>query len=521
MTLAIFANDFYNSIPVVTSPLPVYGVGDLGVGFIRNQVYSMDALAFLLSLPEASVHCIITSPPYYGLRSYLPDGHPDKPAEIGLEETPEQYIDRLVTIFMAAHRVLHPSGVFWLNLGDSYWTAKGQSGHASFEKQSERLAEGDTISQPHAHIGGNGVTIPKDRPHEVYKAKDLMLLPHRVAIALQAAGWYLRSAIPWVKSNPMPERVGDRPTNAHEYWFMFTKSKHYFADPDAVRKPNSAETLKRVMRGRSSDHKYAAGDYYPDKVSRHTMNRPVEYRGYDNMEATVAAGETYLNPNGRNIRTSDFWETSLDDYEARLQAQLEHVRHVRANGGLLLSEDNEPLSLMVSTKSFKGAHFATFPPDLVEPLLKFSCPGKVCSCCGNPYKRVVDTKSSVIKKSDRKNKLGKYGRTSASGTMVQLPTREYHGWQPTCKCNAEAKKGVVLDMFGGSGTVARVAVQNSRDYIINELNPDYVAIIKDSLRLPLEKPIIQKQSKPLEELPLFANLPSAPTAGGEVLGGEL
>lgn len=482
MTLAIIPYGFYSTIPII-APLTMKWK------CFGGDVYNMDALAFLLSLPEASVHTIITSPPYYGVRDYGVKG------QIGLEETPEQYIDRLRTIFMAAHRVLHPSGVFWLNLGDTYWTGKGQSGHASFEEQTERLAEGDTISQPHAHIGGNGVTIPKDRPHDVYKAKDLMLLPHRVAIALQEAGWYLRSAIPWVKPNGMPESVKDRPTTAHEYLFLFSKSKHYYADPDAVRLPNAEVTLQRMQYGRRENHKYANnGQHYPSGSVPQTLSRPA-----DNME-------DQLNPNGRNFRTSDFFNTSLDAYETQLEAQLAHVRHIRANGGMLLNEGGLPIALMVSTKHNKFAHFATFPPDLVEPCIKFSCPEKVCSCCGNPYVRVVETKPSIIKKSNRGKQLGKFGRTAASGTMVQPPTREYHGWQPTCTCNADTKKGVVLDMFGGSGTVARVAVQNYRDYIINELNPDYVAIIKDSLRKPLEKTIIQKKSKPLGDLPLFAKL---------------
>jgi site-specific DNA-methyltransferase (adenine-specific) len=167
---------------------------------VRNRVLQGDVLEKLKELPENSVHCICTSPPYYGLRSYLPDGSPDKSKEIGLEQTPQQYIERLVAVFREARRVLHPTGVCWVNLGDTFASD--------------------------ARLGGADGSI---------KVKDLIMVPFRFAIAAQEDGWYVRSSVIWSKKNSMPEPVTDRPVVTHEHIFMLTKSARYFYDHLAVR----------------------------------------------------------------------------------------------------------------------------------------------------------------------------------------------------------------------------------------------------------------------------------------------
>lgn len=189
-----------------------------------------DARDMLATLPPGSVQCAVTSPPYFGLRSYLPDGHPDKAMEIGLEQTPDAYVATLVSVFREMRRVLADDGVFWLNIGDSY--AAGKAGRTDY-------GTGDLTSR----LGPKQNGLPNNsRPGAVvlrrapvgFRPKDLLMIPARVALALQADGWYLRSHCIWHKPNPMPESVRDRPTSAHESVFLLTKNAKYYYDADAV-----------------------------------------------------------------------------------------------------------------------------------------------------------------------------------------------------------------------------------------------------------------------------------------------
>ncbi len=176
-----------------------------GVTKMINSILCGDALAELKKLPDRWVQMCVTSPPYFGLRSYLPDEHPDKPLEVGLEETPEQYVSRLVIILREVRRVLRSDGVLWLNLGDSY-TGSGKGGQPTMYSQHW---------QP---------TYPKiGTIYPGLAAKQLLGIPWRVALALQAEGWYLRSDVIWHKVNCVPESARDRPTKSHEYVFLFSK----------------------------------------------------------------------------------------------------------------------------------------------------------------------------------------------------------------------------------------------------------------------------------------------------------
>ncbi|MGQ0565256.1 MAG: DNA-methyltransferase [Gemmobacter sp.] len=253
-----------------------------------SVIYEGDALTVLQRLPDDSVQCVVTSPPYWGLRNY------NNPEQIGLEETLPQFINRLRAVFAEVRRVLRPDGVFWLNIGDGY--TSGNRGWRAPDKKNPARA----------------MDVRPNTPDGL-KAKDLMGIPWRLAFALQDDGWYLRADIIWNKPNAMPESVRDRPTRAHEYMFMLTKGERYHYDRSAV-----------------------------------------------------------LEPNGRNCRS--VWN--------------------------------------IHTQGFVGAHFATFPPKLIEPCIKSS---------------------------------------SRPGDMV-------------------------LDPFFGSGTVGLVAQSLDRRYIGIELNPDYVAL---------------------------------------------
>lgn len=185
-----------------------------------NKIYQGDALDILKIFPDAYVDCIVTSPPYWGLRDY---GHAE---QIGLEETPEKYVDDLVAIFSEVKRVLKDNGTIWLNLGDTYYSKGGASRHKGY-------------SDPKYPNGRNGeFEEPQTRPHEFLKAKDLVGIPWRVAFALQQKlGLYLRQCIIWHKPNAMPSSVTDRPSTDYEFIFLFTKSERYYYGAVAIKEP--------------------------------------------------------------------------------------------------------------------------------------------------------------------------------------------------------------------------------------------------------------------------------------------
>ena len=186
----------------------------------------------LTELPDASVQCCVTSPPYWGLRDYGID------SQLGLEPTPDAYVASIVAVFREVRRVLRDDGTLWLNVGDSYC---GGGGYAPDAPCNQRRAKGDSWGAMNPHSRREGEARTKARPGYTppgLKPKDLVGIPWRLAFALQADGWYLRSDIIWSKPNPMPESVTDRPTKSHEYVFLLTKSARYFFDADAVREPH-------------------------------------------------------------------------------------------------------------------------------------------------------------------------------------------------------------------------------------------------------------------------------------------
>jgi len=188
-------------------------------------IHNGDCLEVLRTLPDESVQCCVTSPPYWGLRDYGHDG------QIGLESTPEAYVGRMVEVFREVRRVLREDGTLWLNLGDSYFAStKSDRNGLSSKSNFTCTATKDGYERPVVHLSPGSLPI---------KPKDLVGIPWRVAFALQADGWYLRQDIIWHKPNPMPESVTDRCTKAHEYVFLMAKSQRYFWDADAVREPHA------------------------------------------------------------------------------------------------------------------------------------------------------------------------------------------------------------------------------------------------------------------------------------------
>lgn len=195
-----------------------------------NVIFNEDCLIGLQKLPDNSIDCCISSPPYWGLRDYGVDG------QIGLEDTPEEYVEQMVNVFREVKRVLKPEGTLWLNLGDSYAnnTQEGNKVFGNVEFNKNRPSRQNTITPQRAVPNG-------------LKAKDLVGIPWMVAFALRADGWYLRQDIIWHKPNPMPESVTDRCTKAHEYIFLLSKSKHYYYDHEAIKEPAAYDGRKDTL----------------------------------------------------------------------------------------------------------------------------------------------------------------------------------------------------------------------------------------------------------------------------------
>lgn len=299
-----------------------------------NQILVGNAFDHLRNMDPCSVDCVVTSPPYYGLRDYGMDG------QLGLEQTPEEFVIKMKALFRLVRRVLKPNGTLWLNFGDSYW-GSGKQPDAKSEKQ-------------RSNFGSVGIRESlTTKKHPVLKPKDLIGIPWRVAMALQQDGWYLRADIIWDKPNCMTESVKDRPTKSHEYIFLLSRSESYYYNQKAIAEPVKEESLKRQQTGwnGNTERGYVTGN-------QNNLNR---WYG--------ASAKTHVLRNKRSV-----WR--------------------------------------VSTSSFRGAHFATFPEKLIEP----------CILAG-------------------------------------------------CRPN-----GIVLDPFFGSGTTGVVAQKLGRQFIGIELNPEYARI---------------------------------------------
>ncbi|MEL6218892.1 MAG: site-specific DNA-methyltransferase [Pseudomonadota bacterium] len=381
-----------------------------------------DCLDLLRQMPDQSVHCVVTSPPYFGLRDYgtgeWQGGDPDckhvvgemrrglgladsvasirggghKAAEvddvkardvcphcgavrvdgqIGLEASPAEFIGKLVEVFREVRRVLCDDGTCWVNMGDSYCSSRGPGWQGKNGERADRRFTGtrNTVGMREASRGAL----------DAFKPKDIMGMPWRLAFALQDDGWYLRQDIIWHKPNPMPESVRDRCTKAHEYIFLLTKQPRYYWDQEAIREPaeygfrsNPSAQPKEGRSATSSAMWRNAGD-----------GREAVERGHDQR------GATYDPSAGRNKRS--VWT--------------------------------------VSTESFSGAHFATYPPKLIEPCILAGCP----------------------------------------------------------------KGGTVLDPFGGAGTTGLVAARHGRRAILLELNPEYAAIAQRRISEEWREPVEQSQ----------------------------
>jgi DNA modification methylase len=331
-----------------------------------------DCREVLKTLPAQSVQCCITSPPYFGLRDYGVTG------QVGMEPSPEEYVQALVGVFREVWRVLRDDGTLWLNLGDTYAANRGYQ----------------VPDNKHIDVGNH---MPMSVPVGL-KPKDLIGTPWRTALALQADGWYLRSDIVWAKPNPMPESVTDRPTRAHEYLFLLTKQENYFYDAEAVREPSAESSVARS-----------------------------KYNG------------TASKPNPKNLAAAAAGIVCGPKSMAKAYGQGRNLRSV----------------WFIPTKPFKGAHFAVFPPKLVEPCL-------------------------------------------------------LAGTRPGNR---------VLDPFCGSGTVGVVARQQGRAFLGIDLNPEYVKLAQQRIDTEWLKPLEPEVRAALVAEKLEAACPEAAPQINEWLAG--
>lgn len=396
--------------------------------------YGQDVRETLRMLPEASVHMACTSPPYWGLRDYGADG------QIGLEPTPEEFVAALVAVFREVKRVLRPDGTLWVNLGDSY-LGGGRAGknpeyqrrHTMFGKE----IDGSTTGQ---------FGVPMDVP-EGLKPKDLVGIPWRVAFALQADGWYLRSDIIWHKPSCMPESVSDRPTRSHEYVFLFAhpdSGGRYFYDAEAVKEPVSA--VQPPRRFGRKDYEAAQTDH--------------GHRGA--REVALSTGQ------GTDTNAGNHYGRVFGGHATR----------------------NKRSVWTVNPKPYRGAHFAVWPPELVRTMiLAGTSTHGVCLTCGAPWARTIDREWCVSTSQTYKragvadthwDKLQPTGRIGGFvGGRVETV-----GWEPTCGCvdPGSPVPATVLDPFSGSATTGMVALQEGRNYIGTDLNAAYLPLAEARVR---------------------------------------
>ena len=387
---------------------------------MSTKILQGHSLQLLKGLPSKSIHCVITSSPYWGLRSYNTEpqiwggnancshstGFDEADGtcrecqawlgEHGQEPTMKMWLAHEVLLFREVYRVLRDDGVLWINLGDTYATTPNGTAAAT------------------ARQSGKDDRVFRDKPFSTstpeIPAKNRLLLPARLAIALQEDGWWVREEVIWFKSNPIPSSVRDRTTPAHETIYMFSKRPTYYYDDVAIEEPCSPKTRPGRSDGRTI-HAIDGGNGYDRRVNSLVRTYTSETR-----------------------RKRSVWPIT-----------------------------NEP---------FAGAHFATFPTALVEPMILASTSAVgVCPTCGSPHTRIRPP------------------RPPADSTRQPTPRSRSDTWRSTCKCASQPPvPATVLDPFGGAGTVGLVANRLKRNAILMELNPTYVEIAQRRLEADLVQP---------------------------------
>ena len=422
-----------------------------------NYVLVGDVLDKLKDLPEESIQCCVTSPPYWGLRNYQEE------KQLGLEETPEEFVENMVKVFREVKRVLRKDGTCWLNIGDSYagnMSRASNNGRAGFGNQRETVVN----------------RIPVG-----LKQKDLVGIPWRVALALQQDGWYLRQDIIWHKPNPMPESVKDRCTKSHEYIFLLTKSSKYYYDIDAIREPFNEGGIKRITQNNIKN-----------QIGSERGNGGERPNG--NMKAV---GDVDLGRNKRSVWSIDKYGSVENESKHRqgmhkergqaivvtrpnLPSQKEFVDFIRGvSNAKKLSEDS-------GVKLSKVEHWFRYDESgFAYPSVEDWNNVREYLDDWNPLFSDIDNNMTYLEThfdSVDSNPKGKNKRSVWSITTKPFSEAHFAVFPPelpTLCIKAGSKEGdIILDPFMGSGTTAWVAQRLSRKWIGVELNPEYVKIIE-------------------------------------------
>lgn len=494
---------------------------------MKFQIKVGDVLDVLKAMPAESVHCVVTSPPYWGLRDYsicecakrrnagvdtleeagtVTDGvsgqyRPDdvrcqkepsssceichgtgeipgvKDNQFGLELTPQLYIDKMVAVFRELRRVLRKDGTCWVNMGDSYsndtkWG--GQSGGKNYTSaegnyRGQRVKRRDTDCDPKR--GAMAIGQPISSNFSGLKPKDLVGMPWRLALALQADGWYLRSDIIWHKPNPMPESMTDRPTKSHEYIFLLSKSQRYFYDAFAIKEESTGNAHSR------------GGGVNPKSTKHGQHSRMEEDRDPRHIGVGRRRRARKGVPNQPRVKQNESFSSSITE---------------------LVETRNKRSVWTVATQSYEEAHFATFPEELIQPCILAGTSEKgCCSDCGTPWERILEPGPEYKKalgssyhdhsetaEKGMKQLRGKNGQNKARDEQgVTFADYRTVGWEPGCDCHGNGIVGhmpivpaTVLDPFAGSGTTGVVSLRYHRKFLGIELNPEYAAMARRRIK---------------------------------------
>lgn len=399
------------------------------------RLYQGDSARVLARLPAGSVHTVVTSPPYWGLRVYLPDGHEHKQYELGSEPSPDCgtkgqaqcgrcFVCNLVAVFRAVRRVLREDGTCWINLGDSY--SGGKTGREDLAGHKGSFG-GRNIVPVESGDKFSGSTFSQ-RKAEGIPSGNLVGIPWRVALALQADGWILRQEIIWHKPSPMPESVKTRCTKAHEQIFLFTKSTDYYYDAEAVKEKSFNRESLEGRRPRN-----------PDKFVKAGVKS--EYReGFSKIEE----GKTYPVSNKRSV-----W--AVDDEQALFSWLAANAPD--ALTAFLRDTGNKTDVWKISSQGYPGAHFATFPPKLVEPcVLAGTSAHGCCAECGAPWRRVtVEKQLKRERPNDYVKRTGEEGTGNSCANTVAGVEVKTVGWEPTCECNGKLEKRNTIKLVAVTG----------------------------------------------------------------------
>lgn len=501
----------------------------------RWAVLCGDSLDVMRQLPDACVNAVFTSPPYYLLRDYgtgrweggdsscshrpskrqnldklgkiwSGDGHKHSATiapctsygevcprcaakridkQIGLESLHDCsgwatgqrcgvcFVCRLTAVFREVRRVLHPSGICVVNLGDSYSNDTKWGGNGSGPDTKNYTS------------GKGGYVGQKAKRKTGLPPKSLMGIPWRFALSMQADGWILRNDAIWPKMSPMPASVTDRLHVAHEYLFVFAKRPHYFWDSFAVRQPSASTTLAR------------------DKYTRITT-------GKDGHYAVAHDHETISDSAGRHWRTNDVWLAGLNVTIADVEDYLRHLKDKREGRGMLTDGDGEPLAIRVASEGYGGEHYAVFPSLMVRGFLLAGASQRgACSVCSAPYERLTEKGSPIDTGGGRRKHVAQkpgQGINGALQTGVHYGRREI-GWHPTCQhADAETFPALVLDCFGGSGTAGVVAEQLGLRSICIDLSADHCRQAEARIATALRTDELKRVRKDEDEPNLFAGL---------------